>query len=389
MSAGVYQGAIWTFALQLARGKLHATGLQMGIASAAPAIGYLFALFWARQMEGKSKLPFVTITWLLSRGMFCLTPLLVRGAFATEWFLMLICLTPILFSVSAPAYTSIMKEIYPDEHRGRLMSYVRIGMAATMLISARVMGVLQEHYGLDYRWMFAFGGVFGILTAYAFFRLRLAPPLPSEGEKPSLGEFFKDTFGILRRNRQYRFFTISVILSGFGNLLANTYYPVYQVDEFHITPTQIATLQNVGGILSLISLFFWGWFLDRFGSLTCVLAAVLLNCCTPAMYAMAPHIGWLYLGSALQSAAQSGVDLGYLNTTLSLSEPGRAAQYQSLHSFFFGLRGTIAPLIAFPLLGVLGGVWGRGFWLCFFVMLAGVLFQSFALRSARTEQRGN
>ncbi len=360
----------------------------MGIATASPAIGYLFALFWARQMEGKSKLPFVTITWLISRGMFCLTPLLVRGAFASSWFVLLISLTPILFSVSTPAYTTIMKEIYSDEHRGRLMSYVRIAMAATMLITARVMGILQEHYGLDFRWMFAFGGVFGVLTAYAFFRLKLPPPSGTV-EKPPLGEFFKDTFGILERNRQFRFFTISVVLSGFGNLLANTYYPVYQVDQFQITPTQIATLQNLGGILTLFSLFFWGWYLDRFGSLTCVLTAVLINCITPAVYAVAPRIEWLYLGSALQSMAQSGVDLGYLNTTLALSEPGRAAQYQSLHSFFFGLRGTVAPLVAFPILGALGGLWRQGFWLCFAVMFSGVIFQAFALRSARTEQRGS
>src|SRR5690348_2009111 len=45
--AGIYQGCIWTFALQLARGKMHASGFAMGVASAAPAVGYLFAILWA------------------------------------------------------------------------------------------------------------------------------------------------------------------------------------------------------------------------------------------------------------------------------------------------------------------------------------------------------
>src|SRR5437879_1060890 len=76
--SGLYQGCVWAFALQLARGKMHATGFQMGLATAAPAIGYLFATLWARQMEGRSKLPFVTLTWLVSRGLFLLTPLLVQ-----------------------------------------------------------------------------------------------------------------------------------------------------------------------------------------------------------------------------------------------------------------------------------------------------------------------
>src|SRR5580693_307911 len=46
--AGIYQGAVWTFALQLARGALRATGPMMALATAAPAIGVLFAAFWAR-----------------------------------------------------------------------------------------------------------------------------------------------------------------------------------------------------------------------------------------------------------------------------------------------------------------------------------------------------
>ena len=41
-----------------------------------------------------------------------------------------------------------MKDIYPDEHRGRLMSLVRVGMAAAMLLTARLMGWWQEHGGL-------------------------------------------------------------------------------------------------------------------------------------------------------------------------------------------------------------------------------------------------
>src|SRR5262249_22965025 len=73
--AGMYQGCIWTFVLRIARADMHATGSQMGWITASPALGYIFATLWARQMEGKSKLPFVYWTWLAARGMFLLTPL--------------------------------------------------------------------------------------------------------------------------------------------------------------------------------------------------------------------------------------------------------------------------------------------------------------------------
>lgn len=404
ISSGIYQGAIWTFALQLARGQLHATKGQMALATAAPAIGYLFATLWARQMEGRSKLPFVTITWLISRGMFLLTPFLVRGGIGREMFVSLIVLTPILFSVSTPAYTAIMKEIYPDRLRGRLMSLVRVGAAASTLLTARVMGLWQQYHGLDFRWMFFIGGVFGVGTSYAFSRLKI-PQAQIDSTPPPIGKFLRQTFSILIHNKGYRWFTASVFVSGFGNLVANTYYPIYQVDQFHITPTQIATMQNIAGAVSLISLFFWGGFMDRFGSLTTVFIACIVICMTPLCYAFAPSVSWLYLAGAANGIASAGIDIGYLNTTLMFAEQGRAAQYQAVHSTFFGLRGTIAPLLAVPLLDILTDSalrrnpaletrtlphyhdWQHAFLVCLSIMFLGAMFQLASMQSFRRRQQ--
>ena len=386
ISSGIYQACIWTFALQIARGTLHASGMQMGLATAAPAIGYLFAIIWARQMEGRSKLPFVTVTWVMSRGLFLLTPLLARGPYRTEFFVGLIVMTPIIFSVSTPAYTAIMKEIYPDQHRGRMMAYVRVGMNASMLITAFIMGRLQQHAGLDFRWMFFIGGVFGVGTAYAFSRLRL-PAVTTVAETPPFGWFLRDTFSILITNKGYRWFTASVFITGFGNLVATTYYPIYQVDKIHITPEQIANMQNMGSVMSIFALFFWGWYMDRYGSLATVLVAVSINCLTPILYAISSNVYYLYLAAIVMTTTSAGIDLGYLNTTLTFAEPGRAAQYQAVHSSFFGLRGTIAPLLAIPLLQSVGHNWITAFLICLTIMLVGVVFQFFSLQPYRRVQR--
>ncbi len=379
LCAGAYQGCIWTFALQLARGKLHATGFQIGLVTAAQAIGYIFALIWARQMEGRSKLPFVTITWTIARGSFLLTPLLVQGQMSRGMFVAILCSAPIIFSISTPAYTSIMKDIYPDHLRGRLMSYVRIGMYGTMLISARLMGILQEHYNLDFRVMCAIGGVFGVGTAAAFSRLKL-PENHAEVIPPPIKQFMRETFLIVVHNPGYRWFTVSVFVSGFGNLVANTLYPIYQVDHFKITPTQMATMQNISGILAMISLFFWGHVLDRYGSLAAVFIAASALCLQPLCYAFGPSIGWLYVGAAVAGAVGTGIDLGYLNTTLMYAEPGRAAQYQALHSTFFGLRGTIAPLLAAPMLIALNHNFPVAFCLSMGIMVLGAVFQAMSFR---------
>lgn len=392
--AGIYQGGIWTFALQIARGSLHATGPQMGLATAAPAVGVLFAAIWARQMEGKSRLPFVTVTWLVARGLFALTPLLVRGDQSRLIYVGLIFLSPIIFSVSIPAYTFIMQDIYPDKLRGRLMSYARIAMAASMLATAAIMGYLQQEgiigHHLDYRWMFAICGVFGAGSAVAFNRVIL-PPRTHAAKLPPFSRFFKETYAVLLTNTGYRWFTISVFVGGFGNLLANTYYPIYQVDRFHILPLQIAGMQNIAGISMLVSLLFWGWYMDRFGSLSAIMVSYVVLILMPLCYAFGHSIFWLYLAAGLGGISISGIDLGYLNAILMFAEPGKASQYEAVHSSFFGLRGTLAPLVAIRVLLMMSGArtlshanWRLGFLLSFFVMVAGTLCQLVSMRTYRT-----
>ncbi len=380
---GVYQGCVWAFALQLARGTLHATSYQMGLAVASQALGYLFVIVWAHQMEGRRKLPFVTITWLFTRGCFMLTPLLVRGAYAREWYLFLICYAPIFFSISNPAYTALMKMIYPAEVRARLMSVVRIGVAAATFATAHFMGLLQEQYHVDYRWIFCVGGIFGVCTAIAFSRLELQEE--KEEEKPRFQHFLQDAGRILRCNTAYRLFCIGVFLAGMGNLCANTYYPLYQVDRFHILPEQIAVVVMASSAAALFGYPFWGWFTDRFGPLTTTFVSVGLNSMVPLCYAFGPTISWLMLAGFLSGAAQSGVDLGYLNSVLLFAESDSASQYQAIHSTLFGIRGTLAPLLAIPLLHLLHFHWLTAFCICFGVIVLGASVQTLAVTAHRNQ----
>jgi hypothetical protein len=378
--AGVYLGCVWTFVARIARADLSATATQMGWLAAAPALGYVFATVWARQMEGKAKLPFVYWTWLVARGLFILAPF-VR---TREQFVALVCATPIVFSVSTPAYTAIMRDIYPDALRGRLMSVVRIVLNTVTLATALLAGRMLDA-GVDWQTVFCVGGVFGALSALAFSRIRV--PTSNEGAHApaSTLAFLKDTFAILRRNPGYRWFTASVFVYGFGNIVATTVYPIHQVDHFQITNTEVANLQNVAAAATVLGFFFWGWFMDRRGPLLTVLIAIVIVCTMPLIYAAATRVEVLRVAAAAGGLAMSGIELGYLNTTLLFAEPGRAAQYQALHSSFFGIRGTIAPQLAIPLMHAVGP--RNAFYVAEGIMLCGVLLQVVSMRDFRRHSR--
>jgi MFS transporter, DHA1 family, staphyloferrin B biosynthesis exporter len=376
--AGIYQGCIWTFVARVARADLHASDRQMGWIAAAPALGYVFATVWARQMDGRSKLPFVYWTWLFSRGVFLLAPLMRTR----EQFVVLVCLTPFVFSISTPAYTAIMKEIYPDKQRGRLMSAVRMVMSMMTLTAALATGYLLDH-GLDWWNAFLIGGMCGAASAFTFSRIPVPPTDALEGPKLSTRGFIADTVSILKRNPGYRWFSASVFVSGFGNIVATTLYPIYQVDRFHVSNAQVAHLQIVMMLATTVGYVFWGRYLDRHGPLATVLFALSINLTSPLLYASANNLFPIYAASAGMGLAMSGVDLAYLNTTLLFAEPGRASQYQALHSSFFGVRGSIAPHCAIPLMLAFGP--RPAFMVSFVIIVFGVGLQLISMRDYRRQ----
>ena len=144
-------------------------------------------------------------------------------------------------------------------------------------------------------------------------------------------------------------------------------------------------MQNIGSLATIVGFYFWGGFLDRRGPLATVLAAIGINLAVPLLYAEAWSINALYFASLAMGICLAGVDLAYLNTTLLFAEKGKASQYQALHSSFFGIRGSIAPQCAVPMMRHFGAQ--RAFFISFWIIVAGVWLQIISMRDYRKEAK--
>lgn len=376
---GAYMGLTFPFFVKIARGQLGAPEAAIALMSAAPFIGNLLAPIWARQMEGRAKMPFVLGSWLGSRLLLFLTPLAIL-----PWlFAGLVGTWQFIGTISSPAYTSLMKDIYPDRTRGRLMGYVRVGSQTCLFVSTFFAGRLLDK-GVPYTVLFPVAGVLGLLAAYAFSRVR---PLvtagvlvhdASSGPPVSAAKFAWETVSILRDNIAYRWFAMSVFTYGFGNLMAIPLYQLYQVDILHIRGAQIANLTNFASLWSIAGMFFWGRFMDRRGAPVTVLWAICCIALIPIVYLLTSSVPGLLFASALSGFGLAGIELSYLASILLYARPGRAAQYQALHSFLLGVRGVLAPLIGIPLMRHFG--FKPVFALTLVVMLVGAVTQWFAAR---------
>ncbi|MCX8052588.1 MAG: MFS transporter, partial [Armatimonadetes bacterium] len=118
----VMSGMTAPFVAVIARKQLHASALEISVLSIGPFAGGLFSLIWANLMEGRRKMPFAFWSWASARA------LLILCIFATKsWSLVAIFSAMYLISsIGQPAYSALMKEIYPDSDRARIMGYSRI-----------------------------------------------------------------------------------------------------------------------------------------------------------------------------------------------------------------------------------------------------------------------
>jgi MFS family permease len=376
---GAYMGMVFPFVVRIARGDLAAPESAIAVLTAAPFIGNLLSPIWARQMEGRSKIPFVIGSWLPARSLLLLMPFVL----GRPWlFVALVSGLQFIGTISTPAYTSLMRDIYPDRARGRLMGYVRVAVQALTFVSTLITGRLLDH-GIPFGIVFPLAGLLGFCGALSFWRVR---PLPeevaaAEAAPPrvlSTREFVLDTLAVLRENVSYRWFALSVFAYGFGNLMVMPLYALYQVDVLHITNTQIANLANFTSLCSIFGFIFWGRFIDRHGAPITVLLGIVLFALVPIVYLLANSVNVLFFAAALSGLGGAGIELSYLQSILLYAERERTAQYQSLHSLLLGVRGVAAPLLGIPLMKALG--FPPVFVLALLLMLVGGVMQWLAMQ---------
>lgn len=355
--AGFYTGAVFPFVMIIARDDLKANGSVLALITAAPFVGNGLALFLARAMEGRPKLPFVKWTQLIARFIITLA-LIARGAWA---FAFVIAGAQIIGTIATPAYVAVIKEVYPAEQRGRLLSLTKAAALAAMVAGTLLAGWLMAHFKghIDYKVVFAVAGILGMCAALIFARIipneevapgDEAPKLSLWGNVVATRDFVRDTLGILNEDQAYRWFAFSVFTYGFGNLMTVPLIPMIQVDELHIRKEEIAVLANLTQVLAVVGYFYWGRYVDRHSPQRAVVVNVLLNTTVPLVYILTAFIpgvnAWTLLPAfAISGIVGAGIDLSYFNAVLTFSGPDNVSRYQALQSFLLGIRGTIAPFV--------------------------------------------
>lgn len=330
-------GLTLPFVAVIVRYQLHGTEFQVSLLTMAPVIGFVTALLWTNMMQGRRKMPYAVWPWIIARSLFIL------AIFATSsWtFTIIVLLFYLILSIASPAYSDLMKEVYPDGDRGKIMGYARVCTIGSLLVVTLGAGKLLEH--VSYRYVFPVAAVFGVVSALVFSRIRAKEATGERGTP--LHAFLVDSLRLLWQDKGYLWFCSGIFIFGFGNYMATPACQLYEIDVLNAHYWRQSIYSFVVFAVSAVSYFYWGSHLDRRRPEKVMAWQILAWAVMILGYLVATKWWMLMPSKVLLGVLNAGVDLTYWAGVMFFAPRDRVTQYYAVFLTLNGLRGITAPLL--------------------------------------------
>lgn len=333
---GLYVGGIFPFVGFVARERLGASGLEIGLITAAPFVGNLIALPFSHYIGRWNPVREVAV-WLAVARTIMVAASFASGSVAFAWTVFIV---QTISAVPGPAYASVLRVIYPLNWVGRLLSYSRVLLAGGMILTTLLAGLLIGR--IPWNWVFLMFAPIGLAANYVFSRIRMPSAIPLRKEE-SVFRYMWGSISLLKTDRAFRWFALAVFVYGFGNLVAAPVFIIYQVDVLNIRAAQLAVLSTITQIAWMLSYVFWSRYIDRVSPLRIVMINTAMAAILPLNHIIATNVWMLLPMAVVTGIISAGIELSYFNSVMHFSTPEDTMRYQGMHSLLLGVRGVIAP----------------------------------------------
>lgn len=244
-----------------------------------------------------------------------------------------------------PLLTQIYQENYPEAERGRRFSRTVMVRIATAAVFAKVAGDLLTDHIDWFRWLLVVFAVAFAVASYCLYRCPTRPLVSDGGGHPFRALRFVQLDALFRRT------LICWMLMGFANLMMlplRVEYLGHPRYGLELTAGTIALLTGVIPNIARLCLSpVWGHLFDRMNffalrvTLNIGFAIGILSFFTTNSFT------GMVIGAIIYGIANAGGDVAWSLWVTKFAPPERVADYMSVHTFLTGVRGVLAPVVAF------------------------------------------
>ena len=354
---GCVETLAMTFLVLIAVRVFHAEAWQKATLVAASSCGLFLSLFPVQLVRrtgisvnvGTALLCFMSAGGLLIAALGGKT----MGVFLPSMVVALLCIT-----LSIPLMSQIYRKHYPDGSRGRLFASTAVARKSSALVVAVIFGKVLENNLDDFRW---------ILLIYSLCCCLMAGCVLAMDRVHLRRANQVRLFGALEHVRDdhvFRSMLTSWMILGFGNLLCWSIFVEYvsnPVYGYHLTEFTIAFITgSLPEIMFLITVVAWGIIFDRANFFAVRMILNLFFIGGVFFYFFGHEVWTLCVGISLHGIGRAGGNIAWSLWVTKFAKAEQVAEYMSVHTFFCGVRGVIAPFVAFPMIAILGPRWVGG-----------------------------
>jgi len=250
-------------------------------------------------------------------------------------------------SAVIPLMTQVYQENYPEGERGRLFSkalIVRIGTAA--LFSELAGRALAADLGKNFRGLLLVFAAAFALGSWCLSRVPSRPLVSGGGSTHPLR-----ALRFAREDRLFRLTLISWMFLGVGNLMMYPLRVEYLANPRHGLALDVGTVALIVGVIPnaarLVMSPLWGWLFDRMNFFALRMTLNFGFAVGVFAFFMSDSFAGLAVGAVIYGVSNAGGDVAWSLWVTKFAPPERVADYMSVHTFFTGLRGVVAPMLGF------------------------------------------
>lgn len=346
--AGILDTAYSTFGMILAVQVFAASEVAKAVFLSSPRAGMIAALFVVPLLlRARSTVAHTAaLTQLAGAVCFAISAAMPHSEVA---FITGISLGFILFSLQIPLMTQLYRANYPREKRGRLFAITSITRSLGAALFSWAGGWLLG-WRLDaYPWLLWAFAAMAFISGWLTYGLPATVWEVPEAEDQRLWRSWR----WVRLDRDFRTLLISWMMMGIGNLVSIALVVEYLANPQHgigLPADQVAWLTGVVPLLArLVSSYHWGILFDRAPFFVVRITLNLITAASILIFYLGDGIWYWGTGMALTGLSLAGGNVAWALFVTKLAPEHAVAEYMSVHTFLTGIRGVLAPFLAYAM----------------------------------------